>query len=159
MSNTLSVRIVRLPALHVASVHGFGKEPEAAAWQQLTAWAGPLGLLAKPEAHRIFGFNNPNPAPGSPNYGYEFWIIVGTDVAPSAGVELKDFPGGLYAVTRCEVHNDPGDQIPATWQQLVRWRESSKYKSARHQWLEEHISTSGLTEGDFTLDLYLPIAE
>lgn len=159
MSNTLPVRIVRLPALHVASVHGFGREPEAAAWQQLTTWAGPLGLLDKPEEHRIFGFNNPNPAPGSPNYGYEFWITVGVDITPTADVELKAFPGGLYAVTRCEVHNDAGDHIPATWQQLVRWRESSKYKGARHQWLEEHISTSGLTAGEFVLDLYLPIAE
>lgn len=159
MSNSLSVRIVRLPALHVASVHGFGKEPEAAAWQQLTVWAGPLGLLDKPDQHRIFGFNNPNPAHGSPHYGYEFWITVEADVTPTADVDLKDFPGGLYAVTRCEVRNDPGDQIPATWQQLVRWREGSKYKSARHQWLEEHISTSELTEGNFVLDLYLPIAE
>lgn len=159
MSNPLSVRIVRLPALHVASVHGFGKEPEAMAWQKLTTWAGPLGLLDKPEQHRIFGFNNPNPAPGSPNYGYEFWITVGPDVIPTHEVELKDFAGGLYAVTRCDVQNDPGNRIPATWQQLVRWREGSKYKSARHQWLEEHISTSGLPEGDFILDLYLPIAE
>lgn len=159
MSNYLSVRIVRLPALHVASVHGFGKEPETAAWQKLTAWAGPLGLLDKPEQHRIFGFNNPNPAPGSPNYGYEFWITVGPDVVPTAEVDIKDLAGGLYAVTRCAVQNDPGNHIPATWQQLVRWREGSKYKSARHQWLEEHISTAGLPEGDFILDLYLPIAE
>lgn len=157
--STLPVRIVNLPTLHVASVHGFGQEPETQAWQQLSAWAAPQGFLADPEKHRIFGFNNPNPTPGSPNYGYEFWIEVGPAVASAPGVAIKEFPGGLYAVTRCEVQDDPGERIPATWQALVRWREGSRYKSAHHQWLEEHISTSGMPTGGFVLDLYLPIAE
>lgn len=155
--NTQPVRIVRLPALRVASVHGFGLTPEDAALQKLTAWAKPQGFLDAPDQHRIFGFNNPNPTPGSPNYGYEFWITVGPAVAAEPGVAIKEFAGGLYAVTRCEVQNDPGTLIPAAWKQLVRWREASKYKSARHQWLEEHIGD--LPAGGFVLDLYLPIAE
>jgi DNA gyrase inhibitor GyrI len=156
--NTLPVRIITLPAIRVASVHGFGREPEAAAWQKLTAWAAPRGLLDKPEEHRIFGFNNPNPAPGTPNYGYEFWITVDESVTADDEVTIKEFPGGLYAVTRCEVTDDPGNRIPAMWQALVRWREASQYKGAHHQWLEEHISTAGMPAGGFVLDLYLPIA-
>lgn len=151
------IRIVKLPEMRVASVLGYGTQPEDQAWQKLTAWAKPLGLMeATP---RIFGFNNPSPSPGSPNYGYEFMLVIAPDVEAGGEVELKTFPGGLYAVASCEVTSDPGDQIPAAWQQLVLWREQSRYKSASHQWLEEHIETAHMPEGQFTLDLYLPIAE
>lgn len=158
--NKLHVRIVNLEPLRVASIHGFGKEPEAQAWQKLTAWAGSRGYLDDQEAHPIFGFNNPNPSPGSPNYGYEFWIVVGPEVEADSEVAMKEFPGGLYAVTFCEVKNAPYDTIPATWKKLVAWREESRYKAAGHQWLEKHLSPEGsLSDDNFNLDLYLPIAE
>ncbi len=152
------VRIVKLEPRRVASVHGFGPSPENEAWQKLVAWAKPKGYLDDPEHHRIFGFNNPDPAPGSPNYGYEFWMVVGPDVQPEAGVEIKDFSGGLYAVAHCAVQGEPWQTIPAAWKKLVLWRENSQYQCASHQWLEEHLEEEGMSEGDFNLDLYLPIA-
>ena len=154
----LEVRIVRLELLHVASFHAFGGGPETMAWEKLVAWAKPKGLLDRPDQHRIFGFNNPDPAPGSPNYGYEFWIAVGPEVQPEGEARIKDFAGGLYAVTRCEVKGDPGSEIPETWKRLLKWREDSRYRPAHHQWLEEHIET-GAMPNEFVLDLYLPIAE
>jgi AraC family transcriptional regulator len=114
------------------------------------------GLLDDRETHRIFGFNNPDPSPGSPNYGYEFWIVIGPEVEAEGEVKIKEIPGGLYAVTRCEVRGDAYEIIPGTWKRLAEWCEDSKYRCAFHQWLEEHIM------GDtsvFDLDLYLPIAE
>lgn len=158
----LEVRIVDLEPMRVASVYGFGESPEEQAWDKLMAWAGPKGLLDNPETHRIFGFNNPNPSPGSPNYGYEFWIIVGPDVEPDDVARIQDFDGGLYAVTRCEVGGgDPGEIIPATWKRLVEWLGKSKYKHAKHQWLEEHLVPAGapINEAGLVLDLYAPIAE
>lgn len=154
----LEVRMVKLEPMRVASVYGFGKSPEEEAWKKLEAWAKPKGLLDDPKRPRIFGFNNPDPSPGSPNYGYEFWIVVGSDVEPGGEVRVQDFAGGLYAVTRCEVRGDPYESIPQTWKRLVTWLEDSKYKHAHHQWLEEHIAVD--TPGvEFVLDLYLPIAE
>jgi hypothetical protein len=105
--NEFKVRLVKLEPLRVASVHGFGQSPEDEAWQKLMAWAKPKGYLDDKEHHRIFGFNNPNPSPGSPNYGYEFWMVVGPEVQPEGEVEIKEFPGGLYAVARCDVQGDP----------------------------------------------------
>lgn len=154
----LEVRIANLEPMRVASAHAYSACPESDAHKKLVAWAKPKGLLDDPEKHRIFGFNNPDPSPGSPNYGYEFWIAVGPGVEPEGEIKVKEFPGGLYAVTRCEVQGDAYDVIPATWQQLVAWREGSKYKSAAHQWLEEHLGPFEASE-EFTLDLYLPIAE
>ena len=153
----LEVRIVKLEPIRVASFHAFSATPEHDAIRKLIAWAQPRGMLDGTACQRIFGFNNPDPSPGSPNYGYELWITVGSDVQPEGEVKIKEFSGGLYAVTRCEV-KDPYKDIPETWQRLVAWCEDSKYRMAHHQWLEEHIGPAD-QPADLVLDLYLPIAE
>ncbi len=152
----LEVRIVRLEPMRVAAVRGFGASPEHLAWEKMAAWARPKGLLKDVERHRIFGFNNPDPSPGSPNYGYEFWIMVGDEVQPEGEVEIKHFDGGLYAVTRSQgVEN-----ITPTWKRLVAWLEDSPHKRACHQWLEEHLGPvdTPIEESELILDLYAPIA-
>jgi DNA gyrase inhibitor GyrI len=154
----LEVRIVMLEPMHVASVHGFGESPEEKAWDKLMAWAKTKGLVNDLETHRIFGFNNPDPSPASPNYGYEFWMVVGPEVEPEGKVRIKEFAGGLYAVARCEVGGEPWETIPATWRRLGAWVEDSKYRWASHQWLEEHIGDVDRPEG-LVLDLYFPIAK
>lgn len=153
--NTLDVRIVTLDPLRVASVLGFGPSPEAVAWEKLAAWAGPRGLLAGRDRPRIFGFNNPSPSPASPNYGYEFWIVVGPDVQSDDVVQVKELDGGLYAVTRCQ----GVETITETWKQLVAWLAASPYRQAHHQWLEEHISGADVAPDALILDLYAPIAQ
>ncbi len=108
----------------------------------------------KREEHRFFGFNNPDPSPGSPNYGYEQWLTVGPDIQPEGDVKIKNFGGGLYAVTRCKL-----PQITETWRRLAAWREDSRYKYGHSQWLEESLSPAGTPLEDHVLDIYLPIAE
>jgi DNA gyrase inhibitor GyrI len=152
----LEVRIITLPPMRVASFHGFGEGPETIAWQEMEAWGTAKGFMADRGQHRIFGFNNPDPSPGSPNYGYEFWMVVGPEVQGDARAVIKEFAGGLYAVTRCPV-KAPYEDIPGTWAKLVKWCEGSEYRMARHQWLEEHIEGAGVGL-QFVLDLYLPIA-
>lgn len=154
----LEVRIVRLEAMRVLSFHAFGASPEDAAWKKLEAWAKPRGYLDQPETHRIFGFNNPDPSEGSPNYGYEYWKQVGPEEQGDEQAEIKHFAGGLYAVTRCVVTGEHYEIIGATWHKLIAWQQNSRYKHAHHQWLEEHLFI-GKTPGGFTLDLYMPISE
>jgi DNA gyrase inhibitor GyrI len=154
----LDIKIVRLEPMLVASFHAFSASPEIDARNKLIAWAEPKGLLENTVRHRIFGFDNPSPSPGSPNYGYEFWIMVGEKTKPEGDIKIKEFKGGLYLVTRCEIKNNAGEIIPETWKNLEIWREATGYKAGNHQWLEEHI---GLFESVdvFTLDLYRPIVE
>ena len=155
----LNVQIVKLEPMRVASAYGFGSSPEMVAWQNLVAWAKPKGFLDDPENHRIFGFNNPDPSPGSPNYGYEFWMEVGPDVAPGGvpegEIRVQDFAGGLYAVTGCV----GVETITATWKALVEWVAGSRYGNGRHQWLEQHLSPDGTPPDALKLDLFLPITE
>lgn len=156
--DALEVRIVELAPMRVASFLGFGESPEVEAWEKLFAWAKPRGLLDDSEQHRLFGFNNPDPSAGSPNYGYETWIVLDPGAEPESAERVLSFDGGLYAVTRCEVPKGRFEVIGATWKKLVTWREDSKYKGGTHQWLEENLWTD-LPDTEFVLDLYLPIAE
>ncbi len=155
--NNFNVRIVNLEPKRVASVLGFGGSPEEQAWEKLVAWAGPKGLLEDIKQHPIFGFDNPKPSPGSPNYGYEFWITVGPEVEPEGEVKIQTFSGGLYAVAGCQgVEN-----ISPTWKQLVAWLDDSRYKHAHHQWLEQHLGyANDAPDGESLLmDLHMPISE
>jgi DNA gyrase inhibitor GyrI len=156
-ANQLDVKIVKLPALRVACVNGYGSGPESIAFDKMRAYVKTAGLDQDGQAHRFFGYNNPNPAPGSPNYGYDVWVTV-DDAAQSAGeVSVFTFPGGLYAV----LHIQPaaGDDIFKSWQTLVAWRERSPYRPAQHQWLEEHMGDLSADFPNLVLDLYMPIAE
>lgn len=149
----LEVRIVRLEAMRVASVYAYSATPEHDAWGKLEAWAGPKGLLDDPEGHPTFGFDNPDPSPDSPRYGYEFWIKVGPEIEPQGDVRIQGFYGGLYAVTRCKLAN-----IGETWGQLHKWVEDRVYKSAYHRALEK-AQNPGASDDELILDLYYPIAE
>jgi len=154
----LDVRIVTLPPLRVICFNGFGPSPELQAWEKLAAWAKAHDLWDKP--HRLFGYNNPDPSPGSPNYGYDAWMTVDESIQAEGEGRIIDFPGGLYAVTTA--HAGPqGEGIYETWQQLAAWVEKSKYhpEYCQRLCLEESLPVKSRIEGGFTLDLYEPIAE
>ncbi len=153
MSEKMDVRIVQLEPLHVASALGFGTGPESIAIDTLVKWARERGLLDVTPQPRFFGFDNPMPSPGSPNYGYEFWMTVGPDVTAEHPIAIKDFPGGRYAVTRCK----GVEGIGSTWKRFVAWAGANGYQLARHQWLEEQLSMPGLPLEELVLDLYMPI--
>ena len=151
------VRIVRLEPMRVASALGFGQRPEEIAWSKILAFADLKGLLAASPSPRFFGFNNPNPSPGSPNYGYEQWITVGPEVVAEGEVCIKEIPDRLYAVARC----DSLDEIGDVWKKLVMWFEESHYDKPAffHQGLEELLVSPKLPYDQWVLDLFLPMAE
>ncbi len=76
-------------------------------------------------------------------------------VQPSAGVTVRDFAGGLYAVqTLFDPFVDPFGRIPAGWKALHEWVIGShNCRSGEHQWMEELVAG---TNGD-DLKLYHPI--
>lgn len=153
MSN-LKVEIEELDGFDYLRFHGFGESPETLAAEKLTAWAEPRGLLDTPQ-NPIYGFNNPNPSKGSPNYGYEFWLVVDPARDDVGEMEALHFDGGLYAVAVSET----GPEIGEIWGKLVKWREGSKYHHASHQWMEKALTFTTATFETMRLGLYLPITE
>jgi effector-binding domain-containing protein len=148
-----NVHLVKLPPMRVASVCAYSSTPERDAWEKLLNWARRKGVLIYPEGQRIFGFNNPDPFPGSPKYGYEFWITVGDDVQGDEDVEMKNIPAATYAVLHCYSLQTIGED----WKKLVRWVEVSPYQIAAGQCLEEHVGPLEVTEAELELDLMLPV--
>jgi len=152
--NSLDVKIVTLPPLKAASFYGFGQTPETIAHENANQWMEELELK-KSRNFRHFGFNNPNPSEGSPNYGYEIWIVPEDGLPSNSEAKAVEFEGGLYAVALCPSL----EVIGQTWQQLVAWRDASEYTRGSHQWLEELIDPWDMPENemDFRFYLYLPI--
>ena len=160
--NEMNVNLVEVPPMKMVSFHGFGTGPEDLALAAMHEWARKHQYF-KGDHPRCFGFNNPDPTPGSPNYGYEIWLVIPQEVAVDDATE-KQFPGGTYARTHCEGQmQDAGDFIPAAWKKLMEWLENSSYQLGKHQWMEEHLADDGLTLpdmdnlGKLSLDLYLPV--
>ena len=140
--------------MRVASFHALGVSPEKDAWDKLFGWAKPLGLVEKKET-RFFGFNNPDPTPGKPEYGYEVWITVDKNFK-DAKVKVKDFPGGNYLVHRVEVPKGKFEVIFQGWQDLVAYQKKNGYKCAHNLCLEESVRTDR-KDLEFILDLYHPV--
>jgi DNA gyrase inhibitor GyrI len=149
----LDVRIVQLEPLHVARAHGFGESPEAQAFEKMLAYVGSAGLALDDKTVRWFGFDNPSPSPGSPNYGYDVWVTVGPEARSEGDVKILDFPGGLYGVAPCKGVSN----ITEVWTQLVGWLENSEYRRGNHQWLEELLTPPDVDYEDYRFDLYIPI--
>ncbi len=151
----LKVDIVTLKPMRVISALGFGAEPEGIGSQKISEFGIKKGLFKEGEPQGTFGFNNPDPSPGSPNYGYEIWLPIGPKVEPEGDLRIIDFRGGLYAVT-----NFTGlANIGQVWGELVKWREASKYRHGNHQWLEELLVSPDTPLDEYEFNLYLPISE
>lgn len=151
----MEVRIIRLEPMRVAYVNAFGATPEADAWKVLLDWARGRGLLDEGRSYRLFGYDNPLRAEKE-LHGYDTWITVGPDVRchPEERVQVKEFAGGLYAVTRCSLAD-----ITEAWMRLHEWVANSPHKMGSHQWLEEHLTIPQAPWQNVLLDLYYPLAE
>jgi DNA gyrase inhibitor GyrI/DNA-binding transcriptional ArsR family regulator len=158
------IKIVRLEPMRVASAHVISTTPENEAWEKMRAWAEPRGLLEDLEKHPVFGFNNPNPLPDRKEYGYEFWIRVEPHVEPEGDIKIKEFEGGLYAVTTCRLKEELESEFfqkegyLESWKKIVDWVKSSRYRYGKHQCLEEAHDPNA-SEEELVLDLYCPIEE
>jgi DNA gyrase inhibitor GyrI len=150
----LDVRLEMLPPMRMISAYGFGSSPENEDDKKMTAFLRSKGLL---EGYGTviphYGFNNPSPSSGSPNYGYEIWSVVPPDVEPEGDLKVVMFEGGYYAVTRFENL----ENIGRVWGELVQWRERSPYKEASHQWLERLHNPLEPDFAKYVFDLYLPV--
>jgi DNA-binding transcriptional ArsR family regulator len=162
----LFVQVIELEPMRVASVRVFSATPEIDAWEKMRAWAEPQGLLEDLDNHPVFGFNNPNPSPGQKEYGYEFWIRMGTLFKGEGEIEAKDSDGGLYAVTSCRLGEELESEFTKEhgylepWKKLIEWVVlSEKYEIDESRQSLEKTRNPGAPAKEMVLDLYQPIKE
>jgi DNA gyrase inhibitor GyrI len=89
--------------------------------------------------------------------GFEAWWTIPEDLMPDSGIEMQQFPGGLYAVLTIDLpFRQDLLRAPAGWKLLHEWViRSGRYCTGSHQWLEEWIPCQ---EGG-RLKLYHPVME
>ncbi|MDD5704173.1 MAG: GyrI-like domain-containing protein [Dehalococcoidales bacterium] len=92
--------------------------PEEDAWKKMVAWAKPKGLLEK-------GARGRNTIRLTTRHGYEFFLTVSRNIEPDGDIELRQIPGGLYAVLRFKNL----DNIGNAWEYLWNWIRENKYES------------------------------
>ncbi len=158
MSIISEIKLVTLEDMRVISFHGFGKEPEGIAWQHLREWITKNSHEAMIETQRFFGFNHPNPAPGSENYGYEQWMTLPVAYEPKEGEKILMLQGGLYAVGG--FRDSTPESFGPAWQCLNDWRVDSEYGyDESRQWLEELLTKdSVLSERpSVDFDCFMPV--
>jgi len=169
MVETNDFKVVTLPEMRVVSFHAMGEflgAPEPKAGAKIYAWAEPLGLYEKPEKHRVFGFNNPDPKYDKETkefiinkenpYGYEFWMTIDDDFEVDDKVTVKTIPEGLFVTKKCMGVDDLGK----TYKELVAWiKESNKYDFGHHQCLEENTKPKESDGHKIPFTIYFPIKE
>ncbi|OAA30438.1 hypothetical protein AT15_10390 [Kosmotoga arenicorallina S304] len=146
------VRVIELKPMKVAYYRAESESPELDAWKVLLDWAEKEGLTELATT-RYFGFDNPSPSPGNSVYGYEVWVTVPEGCKPSGDIRLKDFSGGLYAVTSTYLPD-----IGENWKRLIEWVKASDYEFGTSQCLEETISPRKMPDEQTQFDLYCPIS-
>lgn len=150
-----NVRIVRLPAMTVASYRVESETPEKDCSDVMNRFVLKNSLHQSSCFHH-FGFNNPSPAENNPVYGYETWVAIPADYAVPEPLVKKQFDGGLYASLSTKI-----GEIGERWQQLYNWvKNSDKYGiDTGSQWLEECVDFETFISGDesMQLDLLEPI--
>ena len=161
------VRVLYIPPCVVASIQYKGESPEEHAGDLLDAFIREVGLYElKPDA-KVYGFNNPDPSPDAPTYGYEFWVSIPESLEVKAPFTKKYFEGGLYAAHMITLGNFH------EWQWLINWAtaEDSQYQinwdskkvNAMGGLLEDHLnyvyhSHLNWPESDeHQIDLLLPV--
>lgn len=154
----LTVEMRDLDEMVVVSGSGFGVEPEPLAWNLIFEFAALHGLEVGSGEHRFFGFNNPNPSPDIPEYGYEQWMTISADleVDPDGPVVRKVIPAGRFAVTRFKGLS----RITETWREFVGWFEESGLEPGDdwQECYEEMLNPVEQSPEEWEFDLYLPVA-
>ena len=151
----IAVRLVDLHPMHVVAANGYGQYPETEAWDLILDFTKQRRIDPWDRRHRFFGFNNPDPSPETPEYGYEQWMTIDTGTAVEDPLHVRDFTGGRYAT----VHIHGLDSIGDAWQHLVGWCAENGYTIAtdREPCLEELHSPIDMPTEDWDMDLSLAV--
>ena len=154
-----NVRIVKIPAMTVASYRAVSSSPENDCSKVFNKFVLENNLH-KRDGFRCFGFNNSSPSEGNPVYGYEVWVTIPDEFIVPQPLVKKQFNGGLYASISTYMN-----EIGERWQLLYDWcKTSDKYDvDFSFQWLEEccmdfeSFISEQVKDNEKQLDLLEPI--
>ena len=120
------ITIEELKPQRVVCARVISAEPEDDSIRTVQNWLAQHGLSV--EGRRSFGFDTMvSPAESEAGLrGYEIGYVVPEDTKADDGVQMRTYGGGTYAVMRVyNAFEATFESIPAGWQHLMKWLESS----------------------------------
>ena len=163
----MEIKRIELNQMKVASFTSFDENPELNAIKSLLRWAQGKKFFSKDVKFHFFGFNNPIPTEDNPVYGYEVWFPLDDDFEGDDEIKIKEFKGGLFAVTSMLFSEYiSGQDWNVFHSEAVQWMKENMYeREINVQWLEEHIAEKKeienfMQESDlpkWNISLHLPI--
>lgn len=120
------ITIEELKPQRVVCARVISSQPEDDSISLVQTWLAQHGLSV--EGRRSFGFDTMvSPAESEAGLrGYEIGFVMPEEVTADDGVQLRTYGGGMYAVMRVNnAFETPFESIPAGWQHLMGWLESS----------------------------------
>jgi AraC family transcriptional regulator len=155
----MNVAIATLPDFHVAymrNVGPYGAPHIPALWTRLLDWAQPLGFVTPTRVTLGISYDNPRATPPE-KCRYDACIVVPLDFSPEPKMNVREIPGGKYAVT--EYVGTAADIIVA-WNQLLSiWLPSSGYQMDNRDCFELYRGNSYVDKdaGIFKCDICVPV--
>lgn len=155
----MNVNVTTLPDFHVAymrNVGPYGSTQIPPLWQRLMAWAQTRDLTT-PETITL-GISYDDPAVTPPEKcRYDACIVAPPDFAAESNINVKDIPGGKYAIH--EYTGTAGDIIQAWSQMFSSWLPSSGYQPDSRACFELYRADCYVDQpkGVFKCDLCIPV--
>lgn len=152
-----NVTIVSTPAYHCAAIDHIGPYDHiGAAFDRLTAWAKPRGLMG-PGSHS-FGiyYDDPNTVPPA-KLRSAACLTIGPDVTVETPFRRVDIPGGRHARLQ---HRGPYAELEQVYRYLYEtWLPASGERPANSPCFEAYLNDcKTLPPSEWLTDVYLPLA-
>lgn len=155
----MNVGVKELPDFHVAymrNIGPYGPTQIPPLWQKLMTWAQARGL-ATPETLTLgISYDDPEVTPPE-KCRYDACIVVPRDFRPEPAVNVKDIPGGKYAVYEFV---GTSAQIMEPWRRIFsEWLPSSGYQPDDRPCYELYRADCYIdkSNGVFRCDLCVPV--
>lgn len=139
----MEAKVQFIPLMRVACVRHVGPYQEcAAAWNTLTSWAGPKGLITPETVFLGLSYDDPDTVPPD-QLRYDACITVGPEAQAEGAVDIREIAGRDYAVT---VHRGPYEELYQVYTDLYgEWIPTNGYTYLEEPAVEIYRNTPETT--------------
>lgn len=155
----MNVEVTTLPDFHIACMRQVGPYGPAfipPLWKRFMSWAEARGLTSPETLTLGISYDDPSSTPPE-QCRYDACIVVPDGFQTEPGIQVRDIPGGKYAV--CE-YTGSADGMGEAWQQMFSsWFPSSGYQPDSGPCFELYRADCYLDEAKsvFRCDICVPV--
>ena len=154
----MKTSVKQLDSIHVAFVRRkgpYGPEVCGAAFEALSAWAGPLGFFEKGPVLALY-WDDPQTTPPE-ECRMDACVGVPEGTTPAGEVQLQTVAAGPYAVCSFEITTY---EFPKAWEQAFGWVLSEEFPLVEQPCVELYYNDATThPEDKWLVDICIPLKE